>query len=75
MTFDLLFDQPLDVWSHGYINRMLENPHGNSLVSFACTQHGGERKVCSPGKRENKPLAGLYRIFDVIKTIINLVRV
>jgi hypothetical protein len=48
----------------------------NTVISLGTQQqHGGERKVCSPGKRENKPLAGLYRIFDVIKTIINLVRV
>ena len=33
MTFDILFDQPLDVRSHGYINRTREKPDGNSHVS------------------------------------------
>jgi len=36
MTFDIPFDQPLDVTSHGYINRTRENPHWNSLVSLMC---------------------------------------
>jgi len=36
MTFDIQFNQPLDVRSHGYINRMQENPNGNSLVSLTC---------------------------------------
>jgi len=36
MTFDIPFDQPLDVRSHGYINRTRENTHGNSLVSLTC---------------------------------------
>jgi len=53
MTFDIPFDQPLDVRLHGYINRTRENPHGNSIVSLTCVflnlvtsldtqqQHGG----------------------------------
>ena len=64
MTFDIPFDQPLDVRLHGYINRTREDPHGNSMphvflnpVTFLGTQeqHGSERKVCLPGRRGNNP--------------------
>ena len=32
MTFDIPFDQPLDVRSHDYINRKRKKNHGNSIV-------------------------------------------
>jgi hypothetical protein len=49
MTFDIPFDQPLDIRLHGYINCTREDPHGNSMphvflnpVTFLGTQeqHG-----------------------------------
>jgi len=68
MTFDILFDQPLNIRSHGYINCTLESswkfpcePHiCLNLVGSLSTQqqHGGELKVCLPGRRGNKLLAG-----------------
>jgi hypothetical protein len=71
MTYDIPFDQPLDVRSHGYFNRTRENPTWefpcmphvflNPVISLVTQQHGGERKVCSSGKRGNKPLAGRKR--------------
>jgi hypothetical protein len=64
MTFDIPFYQPLDVRSHGYINRKREN----SPWKFPCESSLG---ICCLDKK----MYGTVLDIRCNKTIINLVRV